>query len=146
MSTEDNKALVRRFIEEVWNQRNLAIFDELTASNFLFHDPDLPTVRTYEDFKQWIIESLTAFPDLHLTIEEQIAEGDQVVTRWTSRGTHTGDLVKPMPLPATGKQVTISGTDIARFAGGKVIELWHLADALSYMQQLGVIPAPGQAS
>ncbi len=146
MSTEDNKALVRRFIEEVWNQHHLAIFDELIASNCLFHDPDLPTVRTGEDFKQWIIEILTAFPDHHLTIEEQIAEGDQVVTRWTSHGTHTADLVKPMPLPATGKQFTISGIDIARCAGGKAIELWHLADVLSYLQQLGVIPAPGQAS
>ncbi len=146
MSTEDNKALVRRVMEEGWNQRNLAIVDELIASNFLFHDPHLPNVRTREDYKQWIIESLTAFPDLHLTIEEQIAEGDQVVTRWTSRGTHTGDLVKPMPLPATGKRVTISGIVIARCAGGKGIELWHLADTLSAMQQLGVIPAPGQAS
>jgi predicted ester cyclase len=111
-------------------------------TNCLFHDPDRPTVRTREDYKQWVIELLTAFPDHHLAIEERIAEGDQVVTRWTSRGTHTGDLVKPMPLPATGKQFTISGIVIARFAGGKAIELWHLADVLSYLQQLGVIPAP----
>lgn len=130
MSTEDNKALVRRVIEEGWNQQNLAIFDELIASTFLFHDPDLPHVRSREDYKQWIIESLTAFPNLHLTIEDLIAKGDQVVARSTSRGTHSGDLVKPLALPATGKQVTISG-----------IELWHLADALSSLQQLGVIPA-----
>src|SRR5258708_34515332 len=87
MSTEENKALVRRLIEEVWNQGNLAIFDELYAPDFIFHDPGLPQVRTREEDKQWIARILKAFSDFHITIDDLIAEGDQVVVRFTSRGT-----------------------------------------------------------
>jgi predicted ester cyclase len=72
-----------------------------------------------------------------------VAEGDQVATRWIFRGTNTGDFVTPMPIPATGKQVTISGITIARFAGGKVVEDWHQVDTLGMLQQLGVIPSMG---
>ncbi len=143
MSTEDNKALVRRFVEEGWNQRNLALFDELAASNYSHHDPALPDLRTREDYKQWFTETRTAFPDFHLTIDDIIAEGDRVVTRWTFRGTNTGDLVSPMPLPATGKQVTVSGITVSRFAGSQVVENWQQGDTMGFMQQLGVIPAPG---
>ena len=146
MSTEENKALVRRAIEEGWNQGNVAVFDELYAPNFIFHDPDFPDVRTREDYKQWATGIRAAFPDLHLTIEDVIAEGDQVVVRWTFRGTNTGDLVMPMPIPATGKQVTVTGITISRFAGGKLVEIWQQGDTMGLMQQLGVIPAPGQAS
>src|SRR5258708_2421822 len=87
MSTEENKALVRRLIEEVWNQGNLAIFDELYAPDFIFHDPGLPQVRTREEDKQWIARILKAFSDFHITIDDLIAEGDQVVVRLTARGT-----------------------------------------------------------
>ncbi len=146
MSTEDNKASVRRFVEEGWNQRNLALFDELTAPNFIHHDPDFPNVRTREDYKQWFTENRNAFPDFQLTIDDMIAEGDQVATRWTFRGTNTGDIVTPMPLPATGKQVTVSGITVSRFAGSQVVENWQQGDTMGFMQQLGVIPAPGQAS
>ncbi len=146
MSTEDNKATVRRLIEEVWNQGNLAVFDELYAPNFIFHDPGLPQVRTREDDKRYITGALSAFPDVHLTIDDLIAEGDQVVVRFTSRGTNTGDIVVPMPRPATGKQVTMTGIAIARFANDKFVEIWHQLDWLGVLQQLGLIPAPGQAS
>src|SRR5260221_14544004 len=145
MSTEDNKALVRRLIEEVWNQGNLAVFDELYAPDFIFHDPGLPHVRTHEEYKQWIAERLNAFPDLHITIDDLVAEGDQVVMRLTFRGTHTGDLVTPMPLPATGKQVTVPGITIVRLVGGQAVEVWSQGDTLGFLQQLGLIPAPGQA-
>jgi steroid delta-isomerase-like uncharacterized protein len=145
MSIEENKALVRRLIEEVWNQGHLAVFDELYAPDFLFHDPGLPQVRTREEDKQWIAGVLKAFPDFHLTIEDLIAEGDQVVMRWTFRGTNTGALVTPIPLPATGKQVTGAGITIVRFAGEKAVEAWNQGDNLGEMQQLGLIPAPGQA-
>jgi predicted ester cyclase len=117
MSTAENKALVRRLIEEVWNQGNLAVFDELKA-----------------------------FPDFHITIEDVIAEGDQVVVRLTGRGTNTGDLGAPAPHPATGKHVTITGNVIARVANDKFVEIWHQVDWLGLFQQLGLIPAPGQAS
>ena len=146
MSTEDNKALVRRLIEEVWNQGNLTVFDEPSAPNFIHHDPDFPNFQTRKDYRQWVTQTRNAFPDLHLTIEDVIAEGDQVVTRWTFRGTNTGDMVTPLHIPATGKQVTVTGITISRLAGGKFIEDWHQADIMGFLQQLGLIPAPGQAS
>jgi steroid delta-isomerase-like uncharacterized protein len=145
MSTEENKAIVRRAIEEGWNHGNVAVFDELCAPNFIYHDPGIPDVRTLEGYKRFAAEIRTAFPDLHFTIEDLVAEGDQVVMRWTFRGTNTGDLVTPMPLPATGKQVTVTGISIGRFAGGKALEVWNQGDNLGEMQRLGVIPAPAQA-
>ena len=144
MSTEENKATVRRFTEEGWNQGNVAVFDELSAPNWVYHDPGVPDVRTLEDYKPWVTETRRTFPDLHLTIDDMIAEGDQVVVRLTARGTNTGDLVTPMPHPATGKQVTITGIAIVRFAGGKGVEVWSQTDSLGLFQQLGLIPVPGQ--
>ncbi len=145
MSTEDNKANDRRALEE-FNQGNVAAFFELYAPNFINHDPGSPWIRTLEDYKQWIIELRNAFPDGHLTIDDMIAEGDQVVVRWTFSGTNTGDMVTPMHIPATGKQVTITGITIDRFAEGKLVETWQHGDTMGLMQQLGLIPAPGQAS
>jgi steroid delta-isomerase-like uncharacterized protein len=144
MSTEENKALVRRLIEEVWNQGNLAIFNELYAPDFIFHDPGLPHVRTRDEDKQWIAGILKAFPDFQITIEDLIAEEDQVVVRLTGRGTNTGDILAPSPHPATGKHVTITGNAIARIANGQFVEIWHQVDWLGLFQQLGLIPAPGQ--
>jgi predicted ester cyclase len=146
MSTEDNKANVRRFTEEGVNQGNVAVFDELCASNWVYHDPSFPNVRTLEDYKRFITETHSAFPDFHVTIEDVIAEGDQVVLRSTWRGTNTGDIVTPMPLYPTGKQVTVTGITIVRFAGGKGVEVWSQGDSLGLFQQLGLIPLPGQAS
>ena len=143
MSTEDNKATVRRLTEEGWNQGNVAVFDELTAPNWVYHDPGFPDVRTLEDYKSWVTETRGAFPDLHFTIEDLVAEGDQVVVRWTARGTNTGDIVTPMPRPATGKQVTMTGIAIARLANDKFVEIWHQLDTLGLLQQLGLILPPG---
>src|SRR5689334_4004098 len=81
MSIEENKATVRRLTEEVWNQGNVAVFDEFNAPNFIYHDPGAPDVRSIEDYKRWITENRSVFPDLHFTIEDLIAEGDQVVGR-----------------------------------------------------------------
>jgi predicted ester cyclase len=103
-------------------------------------------VRTLEDYKRWATETCNAFPDNHVTIDGMIAEGDKVVMRCTLRGTNTGDFVTPMPLPATGKQVTMTAMVIVRFAGGKGVEVWQVGDTLGMFQQLGVIPAPGQVS
>ena len=146
MSTEENKALVRRAIEEVWNQGNVALADELYAPNIRFQNPGAADVRTLEDFKRLVTALRSPFPDGHMTIEDMIAEGDQVVSRYTFRGTNTADFVAPMPLPATGKQVTMTGIAIARLAGGKVVEVLDMGDNLGLLQQLGVVPAPGQAS
>ncbi len=140
MSTEENKALSRRFIEEVWNQGKLAVIDELVAPNYVDHDPTGP-IHGPEGMKQFVSMYLAAYPDTHFTIEDQIAERDTVVTRWTARGTHKGPL---MGIPPTGKQVTVTGISIDRVVNGKLVEDWSNYDALGMMQQLGVVPAPGQ--
>ncbi len=143
MSTETNKAVGRRFIEEGWNQGKLTVFDELCAPNFLYHEPGRPDVRTLKDYKRFVTETRSAFPDLHFTSGDVIAEGDKGAMRWTMRGTNTGDLVTPMMrIPATGKQVTVMGLSIVRFAGEKLVELWVELDNLGLFQQLGVIPVP----
>jgi steroid delta-isomerase-like uncharacterized protein len=139
MSVKENKAIFRRIVEEGFNKGNLVIVDELVAANHVNHADN---VRGPEEYKQFITMYRTAYPDLHMTVEDQIAEGDKVVNRWTSRGTHQGDL---MGIPPTGKQVTLTGTYVARIVGGKIIEEWGNFDALGMMQQLGVVPSPGQA-
>ncbi len=142
MSTVDNKTTVRRFFEEVLNQGKVALLDELFAPNFLYHDATRPDVRTLEDYKRFLTETRNAFPDLHFTLEDVIAEGEQVVARWTMRGTNTGDIVTPMHIPATGKQVTMTGIGIGRTVEGKTVELWNEQDNLGAFQQLGLIPVP----
>jgi steroid delta-isomerase-like uncharacterized protein len=142
MSTEDNKALARRGFEETLNQRNLAIVDELFVPDFVYHT-DSMTFQGREPFKQYLSMLLTAFPDLHVSIEDVIGEGDRVVVRCTLRGTHQGEL---MGIAPTGKQVAVTGIAIMLIAKGKPVEEWANTDTLGMMQQLGVIPAPGQAS
>ena len=139
MSTEDNKALVRRMFEEVWNQGNIARIAEFYSPAHVEHTSSGP-VRGQEGYKQYVMIYRTAFPDAHYTVEDQLAEGDKVVTRWTARGTHQGPL---MGIPPTGKQGTVTGIGIARFEGGKIVEAWVELDALGMMQQLGVIPSMG---
>lgn len=136
--SEQNKAIVRRLMEEVWTKGNLAVADELLAANYVHHDP------TTVDFgpgpegeKQRAKLYRTAFPDLEFTIGDMIAEGDTVTMRWTSRGTHRGPLLAIAP---TGKKATVSGMTIGRFAGGKLVEGWVNWDALGLLQQLDVVP------
>jgi len=136
--SESNKNVVRRLIEEVWNKDNLSLVDELFAPNYEHHDASTPDFgRGPESEKKRATLYRTAFPDLRLTIEDIIAEGEAVMTRWSCRGTHKGDLSGIAP---TGKQFTISGVSIARIAGGKMAEGWINWDALGLMQQLGVVP------
>ena len=139
MSTEDNKALVRRFYEEVFNQRNLALVDQLFTTNHVFHNPPT-TLHGREEFKQLLSLYITAFPDARFTIEDMIVEGERVVVRYTFRGTHTGHY---MGIAPTGKQVTQTGITINRFANGKAVELWGNVDDLGLLQQLGVVPTMG---
>ena len=139
MSAEDNKALARRGFEETMNQRNLAVLDELHVPDFVFHAASR-TIQGREPFNQFLSTLLTAFPDVHLTIEDMIGEGDRVVIRYTYRGTHKGDL---MGIPPTGKQVAVTGISIMRVANGKILEEWINSDL---MQQIGVVSVPGQAS
>ena len=143
MSTEENKALVRRWYEEVFNQKNLAAVGEFCDPQIIEHDlpPGLPAGS--EGTKQLIGMFLAAFPDFHITAEDLIAEGDKVASRFTVRGTHKGEF---MGIPPTGKQVTMTGIQIPRIANGKMVENWLNLDMLGLLQQLGVVPPPGQAS
>jgi steroid delta-isomerase-like uncharacterized protein len=140
MSTEENKALAQLWIEEAWNKGNLTIVEELIAPNYLLHDPTRPGLRGRQGIKQSVVMFRTAFPDLQFTIEDQIAEGDKVVTRYLVHGTHQGPL---MGIAATGKQGTIAGIDIYRIADGKIEEAWSNWDTLGMLQEMGVIPSMG---
>ena len=113
MSVEENKALVRRIFEEVWNQGKLDVVNEVCPPNVVAHLVGNPDIRGIEGYKQFVTTFRTAFPDLHYTIEAQIAEGDKVVTRWISTGTHKGEL---MGIPPTDKQATVMGISIDRIA------------------------------
>ena len=141
MSTEEHKALVRRFEEAVWNERNPARVDEFFADNHIFRAAGSPPLDR-EGHRQMIAHFQDAFPDGRNTSEELLAEGDKVVQRWTFRGTHQGAF---QGIPPTGKPVTLTGISIWRVDGGTIVESWHELDTLGLMQQLGVIPTPGQA-
>ena len=138
--SEENKAILRRVNEEVFTQGNLALVDELLSPNYLLHDPGIPggELRGTESFKQqWVSMFRTAFPDLQLSVEDQVAEGDRVATRYTARGTHRGEL---MGIAPTGKQVTITGITVDRISGGKIEEEWNNFDQLGVLRQLGAVP------
>lgn len=142
MQPEENKTVVRRFLEEIFTAGNVELVDELFAPDYVLHDPGVPDeVRGPEGMKRYVSMYRAAYPDTHFTIEDQIAEGDEVVTRWTGQGTHEGELIG---IPPTGKQVTVTGIEFDRVAGGKMQETWVSYDALGMMQQLGVIPQPEQ--
>jgi steroid delta-isomerase-like uncharacterized protein len=140
MSAENNTTVASQWYGEVFNAGKLELINELFASNFVDHDPSNP-LPGLEGVRQLVSMYRGAFPDLHLTIEDEITEGDKIVTRFTGRGTHKGLL---MGIPPTGKRVTITAIDILRFENGKIVEHWGNQDLLGMMQQLGVIPAPGQ--
>jgi len=128
MSREANKELARRIVEEMWNTRNLKVVDEVYAPEF---------GSGHAATKQFVSANLAAFPDLQITIQDQIAENDLVVTRYVMRATHQGEFAN---FPPTGKSFTITGIEIHRFAGGKLVELWNIPDMLGALQQLGIIP------
>ena len=134
MSTEENKALVRRFYDEVTNGRNVAVLDELLAPDFAgFTVEGSDDRQTREEFKQMIYMMLNAFPDRHQIIHDWVAENDKVVTRWTVQGTHQGEYFGIAP---TGKRVKFSGMDIFRVVDGKIVEVWAEVDMLDVRQQL----------
>jgi len=146
MSTEQNKAVVRRLVEEVWNKKNLAMADELFAVDFVNHAAPPGTPPGPGATKQFITIIHAAFPDLRFVTEDLIAEGDRVVVRATVRGTHNGVFPTPIGIIApTGKQVTMTGIIIFRIAGGKVAEEWVNRDMLGLLQQLGAIPPIGES-
>jgi steroid delta-isomerase-like uncharacterized protein len=144
MSTEDNKAVVRRFCDEVMNGRNLVVLDDILAPTFEgFKVEGEAQGQNCEEFKQTMAMILNAFPDFHQTIHDWVAEKDKVVTRWTIQGTQQGEY---LGVPPTGKQIKATGMDIFRVVDGKMVEHWVELDMFGTMQQLGVIPVPGQAN
>ncbi len=142
MSLEQNRTNFRRIPEEIFNKGNLALADELFAADYIEHVPLPPGWPSgVEGFKQFVTMLRAAFPDFHYTVEDGIAEGDKVVGRITAHGTHKGEF---MGIPPTGKQATWTEIHIGRYAGGKLVEHWFNGDQLGMLQQLGVVPAPGQ--
>lgn len=138
--SEENKALLRRENAEVWNKHNPDAIDEFYAPDLVSHNapPGVPNDR--EGLKAVVGMYLGAFPDLKVTSDFMVAEGDKVVTRWTATGTQTGEL---LGIPPTGKQIRTTGIAINRIVGGKITEIWNESDQMDLMQQLGVVPPPG---
>ena len=139
MSPEDNKTIIRTYVETIWNQQQIDRADELVAPDFLDHAALPGQAPGLAGAKQKWAMYQTGIPDLHVTIEDLVAEGDKVAARRSYEGTHQGEL---LGIPATGKRVQIGGISIFRLAGGKITEHWEQIDGLALMQQLGVFPAP----
>ncbi len=131
MSLEENKAIVRRFIE-AYNKRNLDAIDDFVAPDYVDHTNRVDR----EGLKQLFNMGLTAFPDWHETIEDIVAEGDKVWVRLAYTGTHTGEF---MGLAPTGKKITSKAVDIYRVVNGKLAEYWNVTDNVNILKQIGAI-------
>lgn len=137
MATE-NKDIVRRFIEEAWNKGNLRAIDELIATEHKDHTPGSEQFGPgREGVRTFVTTYRSAFPDARINIQEQLAEGDKVVTRWIGEGTQKGEL---LGMPPTGKKASVPGITIDRVQGGKIVETWANWDRMGLMQQLGFVP------
>ena len=136
MSAEENKDLARRSWESL-SERNPDLIEEFYPPDLVWHAPD-QDIRGYEEARQYVSTFFDAFPDINITVEDAIAEGDQAVTRYTIRGTHRGETEEFGP--PTGRQMEVEGITIHRIEGGKIVEEWERYDNLSVMQQLGLVP------
>lgn len=140
MSTATNKAIVRRYLEQVANEHRYDLIEEFLDENIELHGSHLDPGR--EAIKSWYTMLNTAIPDFHISINDTFAEGDRVVTRITAGGTHKGEF---QGIPPTGKTVKIAGISIFRLQNGKIAEGWLVNDELGMMQQMGLIPTPEAA-
>jgi steroid delta-isomerase-like uncharacterized protein len=136
--TDQNKALVRRIIDEAWNRGDLAVVDETFAADYTEHNPRPGQEAGIDGYKGGILMLRAAFPDLRLELQEILAEGDRTAVRYTLRGTHQGEL---LGVPASGRQVASDGMVFARFEDGKVVERWGVQDMLTLLGQIGAFPA-----
>lgn len=141
MSTEENKAVVRRYYQEVLEGGNIQLLERIAVPDYDEHDPIPGQGNGLEGLKQRV-EMLRGAFQPRFTLEDVIAERDKVVVRWTNRGTHVG---KFMGIPPTGKSFSIAGIDIHRLSGEKMVEHWHVVDLFSQLQQLGLIPQPAES-
>jgi steroid delta-isomerase-like uncharacterized protein len=142
MAADENTTSIRRWYDEVWNAGKLELIDELFASTFTDHSPNPGMPPTRDGLTQTVRTYRGAFPDLHFTVDDLLAAGDRVITRWTAEGTHAATLGD---LPATGTHARVTGIDINRVFDGKIMEHWGNWDQLSLLQQLGIVPLPEQA-
>jgi steroid delta-isomerase-like uncharacterized protein len=139
-TTRHNANLVRRAIDEVWNRGDYSGLDEFVARDLVVHAATPgQELHGQEGIKRFYTMLRTAFPDIHFAIEDQVAADDRVVTRWSAHATHRGAF---NGIPPTGNRITLTGIDIDRLAGGKVVECWPQVDELSLLRQLGAIPLP----
>ncbi|HSO95683.1 MAG TPA: ester cyclase [Acidimicrobiia bacterium] len=145
MSTEDNKAIVRRAYLDGLNHRDLGVVDEVFDVDYVVHYPHTGPVKGVEKAKEFLTQFLTAFPDCVFTIEDQVAEDDKVVTRWSCRGTHLGEW-HGLPgsadptVPPSGRPVAFGATDIYLIRDGKIVEEWNTLEQLDVLSQIGALP------
>ena len=140
MSAEDNKALIRRLIDEFFNEQNLDLVDELFAADCPIHDPHCPDGMAGPGLVKALGQLYnTAFPDLHYEVQDMVCEDDKVVTRWKATGTNTGAIAmsETLTLPPSGKELDIEGMTICRVKDGKIVDLWQNCDKLTAYQQVG---------
>jgi steroid delta-isomerase-like uncharacterized protein len=138
---QSNLAAMNRIYNEVINQGKLEVFDELVSPDMVEHE-ELPGFESNrEGIKQYFQMMHNAFPDLHFQVDDIFASGDKVVARITMHGTQQGEFMGVQP---TGKKIAVESIDITRFANGKLVEHWGVTDAMSMMQQLGVMPPEGE--
>ena len=139
--SEENKSLVRRMMMDIWRDGKLETIDDYFADNFVNNTPGSGQSPDRDGLKEFAAMLGTAFTDGTITVNDQISEGDRVVTRWSSTTTHSGDF---MGVPATGNKVSVRGIDISRVEGGKVVEGWSEADMMGLMAQIGALPDSGE--
>ena len=137
MTSEALKELERRFFDEMLNRGNLAVADDLFSSDSADHAGFPGQAPGRDGFKQAVVAMHKAFPDIHYTINDMVAEGERIATRWTLRGTHLGEF---FGIAATGNAVSVEGIHILRFVEGQIVECWEVWDQLSMLRQLGTVP------
>ncbi len=141
MSTEETKATMRRYLD-VFEQGNIELLDELLAPDYVNRTPATPDLPTGPEGVKGVVSMFrSAMPDLRVAVEDMIAEGDKVATRYTLEGTHEGEL---FGVPPTGRRLSIKSMTVERVSDGKIREHWRVTDNFEMMQQLGVVPEPGQ--
>jgi predicted ester cyclase len=143
MAPEDHKTKVHRVWDEVWNKGNVNALDEIADPDIVCHQPPGPDINGLAAYKQHMAGLRRAFSSFEFTFHEHIIEGDTDAVRYTMRGVHTGQL-PDMPIPPTGKQVTMTGLSMVRMENGKAVEQWNYSDVVGFMQQLGVAPPMGK--
>ena len=139
--SEDMKTKFLRVVNEAWNNGNLDALDELHAADYTEHHAPFPDVKGLDAFKQMVAGARTTYPDFHITIHELIQEGDRLAARWSWTGTHLGQ-TRQLAIPPTGKQITLTGSQILHIEDNKLIEGWQFADDLGLLQQFGLTPQP----